>query len=109
MNKLVLFFVFILLTSTASASEEYFYCGFTNTDGSAQNYAQWGKGTDFKFNARKDRWEWITEYTRQYIYPSGAYEQKTKVPYFQNQFGVCNSQMKEIYDEKIQALIKQYQ
>lgn len=99
-------------TKTALTSspdlEEYFYCGYTNIDGSNQDYSKWGKGTDFKYNASKNRWELINEYTSQYIYPDGKYEQITKVSYFDNRKGLCNSEMEKIYKKETEIIEKYF-
>ncbi len=39
-------------------SGEYFYCGYTNIDGTGQDYAAFEKGSDLKYNENADRWEW---------------------------------------------------
>ncbi len=57
MKRLMPLVCFILITGSSFAAEEYFYCGFSNLDGSGHDYAEWGKGTDFKFNQSKNRWE----------------------------------------------------
>lgn len=89
MRKKLTFLLCLMLTGNASlAAEEYFYCGYSNLDGSAQDYAKFGKGTDFKFNKSNNRWEWNTKYTYQYIYPNGQYEQIARVGIFDNQNGL---------------------
>jgi len=108
MKRLMPLLCFMLITGSSFAAEEYFYCGFSNLDGSGQDYAKWGKGTDFKFNQSKNRWEWITEYTYQYIYPDGRYEQIARVDYFDNQRGQCNAEMEAIYKQKVAEIKKKF-
>jgi len=106
---IVTFSLAVILSLSAisfAQDQEYFYCGYTDMDGSAQDYSKWGKGTDFKYNEAKKRWEWVTEFTFQYIYPSGKYEQKTRVSFFENQKGQCNEAMEKIYKEKMKKLLK---
>jgi len=94
--------------NSSNAADDYFYCGFTNINGTEQDYAKWGKGTDFKYNESAKRWEWISEYAYQYIYPDGKYEQKARVSYFDNKIGKCNSDMERIYKKKISELKEKY-
>ena len=89
-----------------SQDEQYFYCGYTNLDGSAQDYSKWGKGTDFEYNEANSRWEWISEYTFQYIHPDGRYEQKARVAFFDDQLGHCNSEMERIYNQKVNETLQ---
>lgn len=91
-----------------TSSSNYFYCGFSNDDGTGQDYAKWGKGTDFKFNQARNRWEWISKYSNQYIYSDGRYRQISKLPGVRNQSGTCNSAMERIYKQKMSGLINQY-
>jgi hypothetical protein len=97
-----------LTTITVSADNEYFYCGYSNIDGTGQDYAKWGKGTDFIYNKDKQRWEWISEYAYQYIYSDGRYEQKWRTPAFKDQIGKCNAEMEKIYKNKIEEIKKKY-
>ena len=78
MKKLITTILLLLspLAAAQSDEENYFYCGYTNIDGTAQDYSKWGKGTDFKYSEANSRWEWITEYTFQYIYPDGDMSKK---------------------------------
>ena len=86
--------------------EEYFYCGHTNLDGTAQDYSKWGKGTDFIYSDENNRWEWVTDYEYQYIYPDGRDEQKARVAFFDDQKGVCNSEMEQIYKKRLEEIVK---
>ncbi len=97
-----------LVFSVNAGSGEYFYCGYANIDGSGQDYSKWGKGTDFKYNKDRNRWEWITESTYQYIYPDGRYEQIARVPYFDNLKGSCNSEMEKAYKKKMAEITKKH-
>jgi len=90
------------------ATQEYFYCGYSNLDGSAQDYSKFGKGTDFQFNKLKNRWEWNTKYTSQYIYPNGQYEQIAHSDLFDNQRGACNAAMEAIYKRKLTELMNKF-
>tara|TARA_R110001592_G_scaffold336960_1_gene622738 strand:+ start:1591 stop:1875 length:285 start_codon:yes stop_codon:yes gene_type:complete len=90
------------------SADEYFYCGFSNLDGSGQDYARWAKGTDFNFNDSKNRWEWVSEYTFQYIYPDGRYEQISRGDLFDNQRGYCNAKMEAIYNQKMAEIKEKY-
>lgn len=92
----------------SSSATEYFYCGYSNLNGSGQDYAKWGKGTDFKYNDSKQRWEWVTEHTYRYIYTDGRYELRTRTPAFDNQVGKCNAEMEMIYKKKIDEITKKY-
>lgn len=96
------------VSTISVAGDEFFYCGFTNTNGSGQDYAKWGKGTDFKFNGGTQRWEWITEYTDQYIYPDGRYVQRAKVSFFNDEAGKCNGEMEKIYKKKLEEITNKY-
>lgn len=108
--KNLLLLCFALCSSISLAQEdeaqEYFYCGYTNLDGTAQDYSKWGKGTDFTYNEGSSRWEWISEYTYQYIYPDGRYEQIARVAFFDDQKGNCNSEMERIYTQKLNELLQ---
>ena len=105
-SNLLAIIVATLITTPVSSANEYFYCGYSNVDGTGQDYAKWGKGTDFIYNRDKQRWEWISEYAYQYIYPDGRYEQKGRVPAFKDQIGKCNAEMEKIYKNKIEEIIK---
>lgn len=87
-------------------SNNFFYCGITLKDGTGQDYVKWGKGTDFIFNESTDRWEWVTEFTYQYIYPDGTYEQIARVNFFDDEVGVCNDKMEAIYNQQLAELLK---
>ena len=100
----ILLISFVVNLHVFADDENYFYCGFSNLDGSGQNFAKWGKGTDFKYNNSKDRWEWLSEYSNQYIFPDGRYEQVALVSYFENQKGLCNEKMEKIYKQKLKDL-----
>lgn len=107
-QKITIFLSLALLSMPLLASGDYFHCGFSNLDGSGQDYAKWGKGTDFKFNKTKDRWEWVSEYTYQYVYPDGRYEQIARVDYFDNQRGQCNEEMENTYKRKMGEIKEKY-
>ena len=66
----------------------------------------WGKGTDFKYNESMKRWEWVDQFTAQYIYPDGRYEQIEKIAGFGNLKGQCNSEMEVVYKMKMAELKK---
>ena len=75
-----------LLTFTANADDdEFFYCGYTDLDGTNQGYNKLGKGTDFIFNEAEDRWERITDVSAEYIYSDGRYEQVALVSYWNDE------------------------
>lgn len=93
-------------TGDTGREEEYFYCGYTNLDGSAQDYSKWGKGTDYTYNDGNSRWERITEYTYQYIYLDGRYEQEARAAFFDDQEGVCNLDMKLIYTQRMNEILQ---
>lgn len=95
-------------SSTEFAEDSFFYCGFTNTDGTGQDYAKFGKGTDFKYNESMKRWEWVDQFTAQYIYPDGRYEQIEKTAGFGSQKGQCNSEMEAVYKKKMAELKKKH-
>jgi len=67
-----------------------------------------GKGTDFKYNESMKRWEWVDEWSAQYIYPDGRYEQIEKTAGFGNHKGQCNSEMEAIYKKKVAEIQKKY-
>lgn len=90
---------------TPVENDAFFYCGVTLKDGSEQDYRKWGKGTDFIYSEANERWEWITEFTYQYIYPDGRYEQIARVNFFEDEIGVCNEEMEVIYNNKIAELL----
>jgi len=93
-------------TGDIERGEEYFYCGYTNLDGSGQDYSKWGKGTDYTYNEGNSRWEWITEYTYQYIYLDGKYEQEARVAFFDDQKGICNLEMELIYTQRLSKILQ---
>jgi hypothetical protein len=103
MKKLIVILVFCLIAVSVSA-DEYFYCGYTNKDGTGQDYAKWGKGTDFKYNKSTQRWEWISEYISNYIYPDGRYVGKGKAPGFADRVGRCDNEAEKIYKKNIEEL-----
>jgi hypothetical protein len=90
---------------TPDGNDDYFFCGVTLIDGSEQDYRKWGKGTDFIYNEANERWEWITEFTYQYIYPDGRYEQIARVDFFEDEIGVCNREMEVIYNQRIDEIL----
>ncbi len=97
----------LMFNSGIINAEEYFYCGFSNLDGTGQDYSKWVKGGDlssFKYNKDKKRWEWITEYTYQYIYDNGKYEQIARSEIFDNQIGKCNKAMEKAYKNEIRKI-----
>ncbi len=107
-TRILILILTLSFSGFTAASSDYFYCGFSNLDGSGQDYAKWGKGTDFKYNQSKDRWEWVSEYAYQYIYPDGRYEQIPRGDLFDAQQGQCNESMEAIYNEKTADLKKKY-
>ena len=72
-------------------SGAYFFCKFSNLDGSGRDIAKWGKGTDFKYIPSRKVWEWRTKYTVQTIDVNGRYYQKALQPIFDDQIGECGS------------------
>ncbi|MGV7235641.1 MAG: hypothetical protein ACQ9ET_05210 [Nitrosomonadaceae bacterium] len=104
--SLLIVFVGSAEVAAGQGTDESFYCGYTNTDGTGQDYSEFGKGTDFKFNNKNNRWEWVSEYSAQYIYPNGRYEQISKLA--GNQVGVCNSEMEKIYKQKIKEIMDKH-
>jgi len=103
--------VLVLSSEIINAETQYFYCGYANLDGTGQDYSRSIKGGElsaYKYNKDKKRWEWITEYTYQYIYDNGKYEQITRSAIFDNQVGKCNKEMEKIYKNKMAEIYKKY-
>ena len=108
MKRIALIAVFCLMTEVAFAEDEYFYCGFITLDTGGQDYAKWSKGKDFKYNQLNKRWEWVDEFSAQYIYPDGRYEQIEKTAGMGNHKGVCNAEMEAIDKRKVAEIQKKY-
>lgn len=91
-----------------SDSGSYFYCKFHNLDGSGEDIARWGKGTDFSFVPNKNMWEWRTEYTIQSIDSTGGYYQRSLNPIFEDQVGKCGPEIEVEYKERMKEIIEKY-
>jgi len=109
-TKLIIsiFTICIISFSYNSYANEYFYCSYTNTDGTGQDYSKWGKETDFKYNKVKNRWEWDSKYSLQIIFPDGRYKQFAKVSYFDNQTGECSPRIEKIYKKRLSEILKRH-
>lgn|GEM_PF-4970365 len=86
----------------------YFYCKFRNLDGSEEDMARWGKGTDFTYVPSKNMWEWRTEYTIQSIDSSGGYYQTALNPIFEDQVGRCGPDIEMEYKERLREIMEEY-
>jgi hypothetical protein len=86
----------------------YFYCKFRNLDGSEEDIARWGKGTDFIFVPSKNMWEWHTEYAIQSIDSSGGYYQTALNPIFEDKIGRCGPEIEMEYKERLKAIKEEY-
>ena len=86
----------------------YFYCKFKNLDGSGEDIARWGKGTDFTFAPTKNMWEWRTEYTIQSIDSRGGYYQTALNPIFEDQVGRCGPDIEIEYKERLRKVMEEY-
>lgn len=96
--------------STESKPEEgsYFYCKFSNLDGSEEDIARWGKGTDFIFVPNKNMWEWRSEYAIQSIDSSGGYYQTALNPIFEDKVGRCGPDIEVEYKERLGEIKEEY-
>lgn len=95
-------------TESQPDSDSYFYCKFHNLDGSGEDIARWGKGTDFNFVPNKNIWEWRTEYTIQSIDSTGGYYQRSLNPVFKDQVGKCGPEIEVEYKERMKEIIEKY-
>lgn len=86
----------------------YFYCKYTNVDGSEEDIARWAKGTDFNFVASKNMWEWRTAYTIQSIDSRGGYYQRALTPIFEDKVGRCGPDIEMEYKERLREIIEEY-
>jgi hypothetical protein len=108
MLNILVIAIILSMPVVVSATDEYFYCGYTNMDGTGQSYGKFGKGTDFKYNKNNQRWEWINKYEIRFIYPNGKYELKPLVSFLDEKTGKCNAEMEKIYKNKMEEIINKY-
>ncbi|WP_415902199.1 hypothetical protein ACMXYR_14945 [Neptuniibacter sp. QD29_5] len=109
MRALIIILISLLTSVQVYAEQKYFYCEIRSLDGTYLDVARWGKGTDFKYNSAKKRWEWESSYSDQYIYPDGRYVQYGKHVGFDDQKGHCGSSAEQKYKQNLEIIIRKYQ